>query len=706
MAKERKEEESRRKEEEAQRGNKFFGLNLSGLDSEGNGEGQGPLGTGGGAWASMSKTITETSSSSSDESSIIKTSSNWYDSDDEENPLNKAAREAEERKAKAARQVQFPDSDSEDEEKGAGSGEPGGPALRRGTGLGESASKKPGRKVQSKVANFREDIAELKKKKNVEQVWIDFGKQHTKIKHYDPADDENGNDGELNFLDPQHEGEKCSHGPEVPECPGHQIYFVMPPDLELIPSNVMIFELIYLSSKSSSDDVVMGWGAFPLVNGDFQCNQGKFLVPLINGDIDYTIDSFKTIEGKYRRNIDEWLGNLYVDIKKVELNDFREYESRICLTTKKMARKRTLTEKAKRLLSGFGKKGKTGDGSDSSESMNSDDMDSDDSDNKELEFTDLRTINYHEYKYCSAATEGTTAWSDEDAAALAYRKVEFLLNEILADMGITKSSPLKWVTNLFLATLMLWMRMLLHNVGQYILLKSLDCPVTEVSISWYQVKVVYGFWNVAQEIGVVVVGPLTNTALFWFMTRVINVSQNQILCFPRILSKAFVWFGFFTIFDFFLIAIIDFATQDDTGDLFKLYNYFEKASAAGFIGYFMTFILQFLILLVNIILFYNHILFIHHDAKIADIYLRISGKGRDYFVPYDNELSFRLLEHQYVEGELNNNRIIANKLDIWDSTRKEEFNGKILHFHKFVSAKSLEPGKAYWGNIFGQIRDI
>jgi len=85
---------------------------------------------------------------------------------------------------------------------------------------------------------------------NVEQVWIDFGKQNTKIYQYDPDDEEKNPDGELSFG-------------------GHQIYFIMPPDVELIPSNVMIFELLYLSNKDSSDDIVMGWGAFPIVNGDF-----------------------------------------------------------------------------------------------------------------------------------------------------------------------------------------------------------------------------------------------------------------------------------------------------------------------------------------------------------------------------------------------------------------------------------------------------
>jgi len=114
---------------------------------------------------------------------------------------------------------------------------------------------------------------------------------------------------------------------------GHQIYFIMPPDIELMPSNVILFELIYLSSKSSSEDICMGWGAFPMVNGDFQINEGKFKVPMINGVIDYEIDAFKSIESKFRRNIDEWLCNLYIEVKKIDLVDFKQYESKISFKT-------------------------------------------------------------------------------------------------------------------------------------------------------------------------------------------------------------------------------------------------------------------------------------------------------------------------------------------------------------------------------------
>ena len=99
----------------------------------------------------------------------------------------------------------------------------------------------------------------------------------------------------------------------------------------------------------------MGWGAFPLVNGDFKINEGKYKVPLMHGEIDYNIDAFKSIEGKYRRNVDEWLANCYMEIKKIQLHDFKEYESKIYFSSK-IKRKKTLKDKARRLLFGFGNK--------------------------------------------------------------------------------------------------------------------------------------------------------------------------------------------------------------------------------------------------------------------------------------------------------------------------------------------------------------
>lgn len=79
----------------------------------------------------------------------------------------------------------------------------------------------------------------------------------------------------------------------------------------------------------------MGWGALPLVNGEFDINTGKFKVPMIYGDIDFSTNKFKDLEQKYIRNVDEWLCNLYIEVKKIQLFDFRQHEEKIEFTVPK-----------------------------------------------------------------------------------------------------------------------------------------------------------------------------------------------------------------------------------------------------------------------------------------------------------------------------------------------------------------------------------
>jgi hypothetical protein len=59
---------------------------------------------------------------------------------------------------------------------------------------------------------------------------------------------------------------------------------------------------------------------------------------------------------------------------------------------------------------------------------------------------------------------------------------------------------------------------------------------------------------------------------------------------------------------------------------------------------FLTFLIQFAIIIINIFIFYNYIVFVHLDARIEDIYLRISGFGKGYYIPEDNEVSWAYLK--------------------------------------------------------------
>ena len=52
----------------------------------------------------------------------------------------------------------------------------------------------------------------------------------------------------------------------------------------------------------------------------------------------------------------------------------------------------------------------------------------------------------------------------------------------------------------------------------------------------------------------------------------------------------------------------------------------------------------------------------HCDARIQDIVVRITGAGKGYYIPYDNEISFNYLKQTYCLAEINNNRIVINKI--------------------------------------------
>lgn len=71
-------------------------------------------------------------------------------------------------------------------------------------------------------------------------------------------------------------------------------------------------------------DYVVGWGIFPLLNSDFQLNEGKFKVPLLFGNVDPRVDKFDKIEMNMMKDLDNWVSNLYFEIEKVNLMDLKE----------------------------------------------------------------------------------------------------------------------------------------------------------------------------------------------------------------------------------------------------------------------------------------------------------------------------------------------------------------------------------------------
>jgi hypothetical protein len=99
------------------------------------------------------------------------------------------------------------------------------------------------------------------------------------------------------------------------------ISILVPPRLE--PSNILMFELILLSSDTVPKDYVVAWGVFPLVNSEFELNTGCFKTPLLFGGMDLQYDKFGRLEQKIKEDVDNWLCNLYFEIDRIKLSEIK-----------------------------------------------------------------------------------------------------------------------------------------------------------------------------------------------------------------------------------------------------------------------------------------------------------------------------------------------------------------------------------------------
>jgi len=80
---------------------------------------------------------------------------------------------------------------------------------------------------------------------------------------------------------------------------------------------------VLLESDNIKKDYTVGWGVFPVLNCDFNINEGKFKVPLLFGNVNPSLDRFELIEDQVMTDLDRWTANLYFEIEAVKLIDLK-----------------------------------------------------------------------------------------------------------------------------------------------------------------------------------------------------------------------------------------------------------------------------------------------------------------------------------------------------------------------------------------------
>ncbi|XP_067343104.1 uncharacterized protein ofcc1 [Channa argus] len=110
------------------------------------------------------------------------------------------------------------------------------------------------------------------------------------------------------------------HGGRVYDTDLHinqNLFMILPAAREVIPSMVLIFQLIGVPGDSSHISSALAWGAFPVSGPNLDVVQGRFKIPLLRGEPTTQLDQFRKIEGLISSDLDHWMCNLYFQVKRL-----------------------------------------------------------------------------------------------------------------------------------------------------------------------------------------------------------------------------------------------------------------------------------------------------------------------------------------------------------------------------------------------------
>lgn len=113
--------------------------------------------------------------------------------------------------------------------------------------------------------------------------------------------------------------------------------------------------------------------------------------------------------------------------------------------------------------------------------------------------------------------------------------------------------------------------------------------------------------------------------------------------FPKFWYKVICWIGIYAVLDPFLTFFFDTISQAWDSDMYKFYNYFYKTTGSGLVG---IYIIVFMISTETIFtgyVFYRFMVFHYMHGRILDLYRRLSGNYKAFFIPQDNEISLKYL---------------------------------------------------------------
>jgi len=96
--------------------------------------------------------------------------------------------------------------------------------------------------------------------------------------------------------------------------------------------------------------------------------------------------------------------------------------------------------------------------------------------------------------------------------------------------------------------------------------------------------------------------------------------------------------------------------------MFILGGYYIKAGDSAFVGVLIIILIYSGLLLMNTLIFYNYLVFLHMEGRLIDIYTRVTADPTYFFVPLDNEVSARYLRWVIQKVKIDNAAALKENL--------------------------------------------
>uniref|UniRef100_A0A8B9KNI5 Uncharacterized protein n=2 Tax=Astyanax mexicanus TaxID=7994 RepID=A0A8B9KNI5_ASTMX len=458
----------------------------------------------------------------------------------------------------------------------------------------------------------------------------------------------------------EHKGRFCDIDLQL----NQSVCVTLPASCYLLPSTVLVFRLLSMSSEQSPVSGVVAWGAFPVCDCSLTLIQGSFRTPLLWGRPNPGLDQFRKMEQLLSADLDNWLCNLYFQVPFLCEEYDIKHIVRILPRGVPLVPECTVPPQIPPGLQPSSSEGTPPDVAASACSSSSLPGRAPAPLHREkcqrMSCTSCKKQTHTHTHTVAESERGALCGAVCCGPAARLRMVRRLLPGELG-LSCCPRPHFRQLALLLVLVILTWFpRLYLHYCSQWLYLHTRNIPVNRFQFHAHTVDLVYqsSLLRTLEETLLVLLGPLTLNAATFLLLLIRWVCQLAFGSTPSFLSKLIMAVGAWTVLDPLAVFAVDavlgrlsYSAETPVADAAKLYWHFHRTEQSGTAGIIITLFLYTVLFILSFTVLYVYFFRLHNDGRMLDVYHRLHSPEGVFFIPHDLEVSNQELSYIVKKAE-------------------------------------------------------